>query len=41
MTKFAVKNPVTVIVLAIILLIAGSMSFKSMPLEPSRKSRSR
>jgi multidrug efflux pump len=33
MTKFAVKNPVTVIVLAIILLIAGSMSFKSMPLE--------
>jgi len=33
MTKFAVKNPVTVIVLAIILVIAGSMSFKSMPLE--------
>ena len=33
MTKFAVKNPVTVLVLAIILIIAGSMSFKSMPLE--------
>jgi multidrug efflux pump subunit AcrB len=33
MTKFAVKNPVTVLVLAVILLIAGSMSFKSMPLE--------
>jgi multidrug efflux pump len=33
MTKFAVKNPVTVLVLAFILVIAGSMSFKSMPLE--------
>jgi multidrug efflux pump len=33
MTKFAVKNPVTVIVLAIILLLAGSMSYKRMPLE--------
>jgi hydrophobe/amphiphile efflux-1 (HAE1) family protein len=33
MTKFAVKNPVTVLVLAVILLLAGSMSYKSMPLE--------
>lgn len=33
MTKFAVKNPVTVLVLAVILLIAGGMSYKSMPLE--------
>lgn len=33
MTKFAVRNPVTVLVLAAILLIAGSMSYKSMPLE--------
>src|SRR3954466_3517586 len=33
MTKFAVKNPVTVLVLAAILLIAGAMSYKSLPLE--------
>ncbi|MDQ3002617.1 MAG: efflux RND transporter permease subunit [Fibrobacterota bacterium] len=33
MTKFAVKNPVTVLVLAVILLLAGAMSYKSMPLE--------
>ncbi|HLP40220.1 MAG TPA: efflux RND transporter permease subunit, partial [Fibrobacteria bacterium] len=33
MTKFAVRNPVTVLVLAAILLIAGGMSYKSMPLE--------
>src|SRR5690606_17873280 len=33
MTKFAVKNPVTVLVMAIILLIAGAMSYKSLPLE--------
>ena len=33
MTKFAVKNPVTVLVLAVILLLAGSMSYKAMPLE--------
>jgi multidrug efflux pump subunit AcrB len=33
MTKFAVKNPVTVLVLAAILLIAGGMSYKSLPLE--------
>ncbi len=33
MTKFAVKNPVTVLVLAVILLLAGSMSYKNMPLE--------
>lgn len=33
MTKFAVKNPVTVLVLAAILLLAGAMSYKSMPLE--------
>ena len=33
MTKFAVKNPVTVLVLAVILLLAGSMSYQSMPLE--------
>jgi multidrug efflux pump len=33
MTKFAVKNPVTVLVLAVIILLAGSMSYNSMPLE--------
>ena len=33
MTKFAVKNPVTVLVLAFILLVAGWMSYRSMPLE--------
>ncbi len=33
MTKFAVKNPVTVLVMAFILLIAGYMSFRSLPLE--------
>ncbi len=33
MTKFAVKNPVTVMVLAVILIVAGIGSYKSMPLE--------
>jgi multidrug efflux pump len=33
MTKFAVKNPVTVLVLAAILLIAGAMSYVRLPRE--------
>lgn len=33
MTKFAVKNPVTVLVLALILLIAGALSYVHLPRE--------
>ena len=33
MTKFAVKNPVTVLVLAVILIIAGLGAYMRMPRE--------
>ena len=33
MTKFAVKNPVTILVLAALMLLAGAMAYVSLPRE--------
>ncbi len=33
MTRFAVRNPITVLVMALILIIAGTMSYKALPRE--------